>query len=92
MYIQSSENESKYFEIFYNNLHDMLTKICYQTRKKIIICGDFNINTLERSKLLFEFTNIVQSFNLKLALHEPTRPSSGTCIGNVLYIILMDVR
>lgn len=79
------KNGSGCIEIFYKNLHDMLTKICYHTTKRIVICGDFNINTLERSKLSLEFTTILQGFNLRIALNEPTRPSSGTCIDNVIH-------
>ncbi|XP_052752380.1 uncharacterized protein LOC128200995 [Galleria mellonella] len=44
--------------------------------------GDFNIDMLKADKYSFEFKQLLQGFNLKLAINDPTRLCSGTCIDN----------
>lgn len=56
-----------------------LTKKCH---KNVIIAGDFNIDVLKRNKHSIEFENLLLNFDFKLALNEPTRLESQTCIDN----------
>ncbi|RVE41685.1 hypothetical protein evm_013673 [Chilo suppressalis] len=53
------------------------------SNKKVILCGDFNINILKntRDKRYFEY--LLLGHNLRLAINEPTRKSSGTCLDNI---------
>lgn len=74
--------KSNNLEIFYSKLDILLPKICYKARKNVIICGDFNINTLKKNRTSIEFTNYLLSYNLKLQIDQPTRLQSNTCIDN----------
>lgn len=70
------------YEVFYEKLENILTKICISPKKKIVLCGDFNIDVLKRNKATLELEYFLMRFNLKLALYTPTRLSSNTCIDN----------
>lgn len=71
-------------EIFFDKLEDVLSRVCF-TNKKIVACGDFNINILKDNKITEAFLNILKNYNLKISLLEPTRPASGTCLDNFLH-------
>lgn len=71
---------------FFLSLNSLLSHFCFN-KNKLILCGDFNINVLNKSKESSEFIHILQSYNLKLGFKEPTRPTSGTCIDNIVYNI-----
>jgi exonuclease III len=72
------------FEIFFNKLHVVLSSLCTK-KKKVIICGDLNINTLESSKRANDFINILSCYNIRLHFKEPTRSASGTCLDNIAH-------
>lgn len=70
------------YEVFYEKLDNILTKVCSSSNKNIVICGDFNIDVLKRNKTTLEFEYFLMRYNLKLALYTPTRLSRQTCIDN----------
>lgn len=71
-------------KIFFQAMSSMLSKVCLG-RKKVVICGDFNINILDKTRTVNELRQLMSSFNLQFAINVPTRLSSGTCIDNFLY-------
>lgn len=73
-------------DMFFSRFESLLNRYCRST-KRVIICGDFNINILNKSKESIEFEQMLHSYNLKLGLREPTRLSSGTCIDNFIFNI-----
>lgn len=42
--------------IFYERLNIIFSKLCYNSKKKMIICGDFNVDLLKQDKISLEFT------------------------------------
>lgn len=71
---------------FHQHLENVLTYVFKYKERKIIICGDFNINTLVESVEAREFIGVLQSYNVKLYIKEPTRITSHsqTCIDNMI--------
>lgn len=67
---------------FYESLDLILKKVCIKPLQKVILCGDFNIDTLNRNRITFEFECFLRSFNLKLEINQPTRFTSNTCLDN----------
>lgn len=74
------------FNKFFRTLDSLLNRFCFG-KNKVILCGDFNINTLKKSKESTELMQIMSSFNLKIGINEPTRMASGTCIDNFMFNI-----
>lgn len=77
------------FEIFIKTLETLLYKVTLRSRfarKRIIILGDFNINTLENNQKAEIFRNLLLKYNVTLTLNEPTRITlkSQTCIDNII--------
>lgn len=72
------------FDIFQIIIEYVLFKISL-SRKKLLICGDFNVNILERSTISIRLLNLFKSFNLSHVFMEPTRvtDTSVTCIDNI---------
>lgn len=68
--------------MFLEHLDTLLRKLCKKTNRKIVVCGDFNINTLKRNNVTLDFENLLLNYNLKLIINQPTRPKSGTCLDN----------
>lgn len=67
---------------FFHKLENLLTYIAKLNCKNVIITGDFNIDILKRNNVTLDFECLLLNYNLKLALHEPTRFASRTCIDN----------
>lgn len=67
---------------FFNRLEKLLTYIDKFKWKNVIIAGDFNIDVLKSNNVTLDFECLLLNYNLKLALHEPTRFASQTCIDN----------
>lgn len=61
--------------------------MCLKRKKKIILCGDFNIDILKENHSSLGFQTLLNSFNLKLGVRVPTRLCSGTCIDNIIHNI-----
>lgn len=74
------------FNTFFDRLDTMLSKYILKT-KKIIICGDFNLDILKQTKYSDEFTNIILSHNLKIEFKQPTRLASKSCLDNMIHNI-----
>lgn len=72
---------------FYEKLDIVLSKLCLSTSKKIVLCGDLNIDTLKRNKATMELENFLLSYNLTLEINQPTRLRSETCIDNFAHNI-----
>lgn len=73
------------FTVSESVMETVLKKISTNNNKKIIVCGDFNINLLESSALSIRLMSLFNSFNLKNLFFEPTRitASSATCLDNI---------
>lgn len=72
------------YELFECILEDVLKSVC-RSKKKVIVCGDFNINILDTNSITGRFLNLLRSFNLFNLFKEPTRitGTSATCIDNI---------
>lgn len=72
------------YDSFESSMEEVLRKVC-ATSKRVIVCGDFNINILEDSQSTIRFLNLFKSFNLHHLFNEPTRvtPTSATCLDNI---------
>lgn len=64
-----------------NNLLNYITKK-YKYKMRIVIAGDFNINTLKKSNITNHLQDISYNFNMKIHIDVPTRKSS--CIDHIL--------
>ena len=64
------------------------------TSEKVLICGDFNINTLLDNQLSTSYINSIISNGFEIFGIEPTRVSatSSTCIDHFIYKNLSDAR
>lgn len=70
--------------IFLNNLDSLLCEIYrkYKSNFKVVIAGDFNINTLQKGRVTDCFQDLCKLHNLNIHINEPTRKQS--CIDHVL--------
>lgn len=70
--------------LFLNKLDLVLHEISkrYKRKTKIVITGDFNINTLKRGKFSDYLKDISNIYNLRIHIDVPTR--RDTCIDNIL--------
>lgn len=82
MYRVPQSNLDKFFENLNNILHLLCLKL---NNKKVVLCGDFNINLLKRNKQTLDFKYTLLNYNLKLQFSQPTRLSSGTCLDNIAH-------
>jgi hypothetical protein len=71
-------------KLFLDKLHTILSKVCHN-KKKVFLCGDFNIDMLQRTTQSIMFKALLEGYNLKLGVLEPTRLSSNTCIDNICH-------
>lgn len=72
-------------ELFFTNLNGILRTCSLGELKKVVICGDFNIDTLTLSKPSNSFQTLLLNYNLKIGIHQPTRLASGKCIDNIIH-------
>lgn len=63
---------TKLIEPFLNKL-DFILELLASRYKNLILCGDININVLERSKHVIDFSNILKTHNVKYLVDFPTR-------------------
>lgn len=73
------------FSTFESVMEDVL-RILFKSNKKILVCGDFNVNILENDNMIScKFLNLFNSFNLKNVFCTPTRVTSTTssCLDNI---------
>jgi exonuclease III len=74
-------------DCFMEKLNQLLNKLTNSKNKKIIICGDFNIDVLKDSRLSHDFENTLLSHNLRLEIRQVTRTQSGSCLDNIAHNI-----
>lgn len=67
--------------VFLDKLDIMLHELCNKY-KKIIVCGDFNINVLTDSKNSNRLVDLTNNYNLTIHILKPTR--GKTCIDNII--------
>lgn len=81
------------FDLFESIMESVLLKISLSS-KKLLICGDFNVNILENSTLSVRLLNLFKSCNLKHIFTEPTRvtATSATCIDNIFTDIIPNTK
>ena len=55
--------------------------------KKILICGDFNVDILKVNSMSLRFLNLFKCFDLGHAFNEPTRitATSASCLDNMFF-------
>lgn len=72
-------------DIFFERFISVLDG-CQVENVKVIISGDFNIDLLSVSNDSRLFFSILETYNLKVSLLQPTRitPNSATCLDNVI--------
>lgn len=63
-------------------LEVILREISLARYKNVVIAGDFNIDMLKKNNHTNAFEYLLMRYNLKLALKQPTRMASMTCIDN----------
>ena len=68
------------FKIFMSTLDDVLNKVI--NNNDVILCGDLNIDYLSNSTEKNELCDLLQTYNVNMIIHEPTRIfyNSTTCI------------
>lgn len=71
--------------LFLKQLELLLDIVSRFRSKKMIICGDFNINTLEDNNYSRDFVNLLHSHNFTLEFNDVTRLESGTCVDNIAH-------
>lgn len=67
--------------VFFNKLEIILNKYTKNKKNKVILIGDFNIDTLKINKISQELQGIMDNYKLNLHIKEPTRLSS--CIDHI---------
>lgn len=71
-------------DIFYEKMSQIL-EIRRLRNKKFILCGDFNINVLQKTSMSNDLEYFLRGYNLKLGVNKPTRLCSGTCLDNFVH-------
>lgn len=71
---------------FIQKFENVLNVIFRHKERKVIVCGDFNIDTLVESAESKEFLNLLQSHHMRPFIREPTRITdhSLTCLDNII--------
>lgn len=72
-------------EEFLESLNKCLDTI-FKPNKRIILCGDFNLNIMKDNTTTDNFKNMLLTFNMNCTIIEPTRITASTlsCIDNVI--------
>jgi exonuclease III len=60
------------FHLFLNNLEKVIQKVQLK-RKRVILCGDWNVNFMEDSVKLQELKDLLLLYNLVNTITSPTR-------------------
>ena len=66
------------FRVFLKNLEFVIQKIQSNKKKKLLLCGDWNINFLIDNIRLQELKNLLESYDLINMVRCPTRITSST--------------
>lgn len=81
--------QSLYLDLFFEKLNLLLGRMSTIHKRKIILCGDFNIDITSQTRYLGiakKFLRILKSYNFYPQIMEPTRITlkSKTCIDNII--------
>lgn len=76
--------------IFFKHLEDIFYKFNKNKTKRIIILGDLNIDTIKNSRISKDFVLLLESYNFKLHIKEPTRQK--TCIDHIISNVTENVN
>lgn len=71
--------------LFYDNLDALLKTVCTSSNKKVVLCGDFNIDIIKRNRFTLDFESLLLNYNLKLEINQPTRLMSKSCLDNIAH-------
>lgn len=71
---------------FFHKLNQLLETACLHKRKKYILCGDFNIDTLKKSGISEKLLSDLEIYNLRTVITKPTRitDTTSTCIDHII--------
>lgn len=77
---------NKYNDDFIKKMENLFAHITKHKERKIIACGDYNVDTLITNNESRDFFCLLNSFNLKRFIYQPTRITnhSQTCIDNII--------
>lgn len=74
---------------FFRNLHTLLLNLT-KKKKKVVICGDWNIDVLKDNKYSKELKTILKNYNLFNHINQPTRQKS--CLDQIASNISNAIR
>lgn len=78
---RTPQSDPNQFLIKLNSLmHNLLKQ--YKSRMKVVLAGDFNINTLKKGNITTQLQDLAHNYNLIFHIDVPTRKSS--CIDHIL--------
>ena len=63
-------------ESFLNIMENILDTLKSKQKYNIFICGDFNINILDKNPTTNKYKDLINNFNLNFTITDPTRHSS----------------
>lgn len=88
VYRPKTVKDDHFIEYFEN----VLNFIFEHKERKVIVCGDFNIDTLVESAESKEFVSLLQSYHMRPFIREPTRVTyhSQTCLDNIISNIVLN--
>lgn len=74
------------FDVFLEKMEIFLNKV-HTTRCDVIVCGDFNIDFLRKSKQKTALVNLFKTHNLTVSVKVATRitPTSQTALDQILF-------
>lgn len=70
------------FDVFFNVLEKLLVIASKLKCNNVLIAGDINIDMLKNNNVTSNLECLLSNYNFKLALKQPTRLISKTCIDN----------
>ncbi|KAI5723932.1 hypothetical protein M8J76_012939 [Diaphorina citri] len=82
--VYKSNNPESVIDVFFEGIEKLFSLLT--DYRYLIVCGDFNIDTLVRSTALSTFRTILNLFNIKTCISSPTRITNTTksCLDNIL--------
>lgn len=63
-------------EIFLDKLESLLETLSRKHNKKVVLCGDWNIDVLQDNKISKEFTSLLSNYNMKNHITQKTRKNA----------------
>lgn len=83
VYRSSAATKKRHIDIFLDKLECLLNVYLQKYGKhKIVIIGDFNVNTLKDNNYTRHYTDILENYNMKQHISEATRKAS--CLDHII--------